>query len=131
MDLSSEKTTHNFRVRAVSQYIPEQSDPHGKRYFFGYNIQITNLGTKPAQLLARHWIITDGQGRTQEVKGEGVVGDQPLIPPGGSYQYSSFCPLETTTGTMEGTYQMVDPETRKIFNIDIPRFFLVEPGSYN
>lgn len=133
-DASSEKTTHNVKVQALSQYIPERSDPHLGEYFFAYTIQITNLGSIPVQLLGRHWIITDGQGRKQEVKGEGVVGEQPLIPPGESFQYSSFCPLETPTGTMQGTYQMIFVEAGKHggnFDIEIPRFFLIEPSSFN
>ncbi|HEX4924547.1 MAG TPA: Co2+/Mg2+ efflux protein ApaG [Bdellovibrionales bacterium] len=126
----SSETTAGVKVEVRSTYIPEESMPENFYYFFAYTVQITNLRTEPVQLLARHWIITDGQGRVQEVKGEGVVGEQPTIEPGHTFEYSSFCPLQTTTGLMKGSYSMIDSRGQN-FEVLIPEFFLVEPGSYN
>jgi ApaG protein len=131
---SFEKVTNNIKVSAESEYISERSVPEDSEFFFAYTIQITNMGEKPARLMSRHWIITDGHGRTHEVKGDGVVGEQPVIAPGESYEYSSFCPLETPTGTMQGSYKMVYMQGGSVgegFQIEIPRFFLIEPSSFN
>lgn len=104
---SSEAVTRGVRVQAESQYVPEQSDPEKGVFFFAYQITISNEGESPAQLLSRHWVITDAEGRVKEVEGPGVIGEQPVIEPGDRHQYTSFCPLPTSSGSMYGTYQMV------------------------
>jgi ApaG protein len=97
--------TQGIRVRVQSQYLPEQSSPRDDRYVFAYTITISNESTYTAQLRTRHWIITDGRGSVEEVKGDGVVGEQPRLSPGQSFQYTSGCVLTTPIGTMQGTYQ--------------------------
>ena len=94
-------------VRARTMYVPEQSKPDQNRFFFAYTITIENTGSVPAKLLSRHWIITDANGRVQEVQGEGVVGEQPHLDPGESFEYTSAAMIETPLGTMHGSYQMV------------------------
>lgn len=126
----SSETTAGVKVEVRSSYIPEESIPENFYYFFSYTVQITNLRPEHVQLLSRHWTIIDGQGRVQEVKGDGVIGEQPTIAPGATFEYSSFCPLQTTTGLMKGTYSMLDSNGQS-FDVVIPEFFLVEPGSYN
>src|SRR5262245_35808410 len=105
---TSEAITNNVRVEVESQYAPEHSQPLENTWFFYYTIRITNEGDATVQLLSRHWIITDATGHTEEVRGPGVVGEQPVLAPGESFQYTSGCPLPTSTGVMHGTYQMVD-----------------------
>ncbi|MGH3426267.1 MAG: Co2+/Mg2+ efflux protein ApaG, partial [Mycobacteriales bacterium] len=100
----SEATTHHIRVRVQSSYIPERSDPERSSWFFIYTVEITNQGSETAQLVSRHWIITDANGEIEEVKGPGVVGKQPLLEPGQSFEYTSACPLKTPFGSMHGTY---------------------------
>jgi ApaG protein len=113
-------------VTARPQYLADQSDEAAGRFVFAYTITIRNTGAAPAQLLSRHWIITDSNGKVQEVKGLGVVGEQPLLPPGGSYEYTSGAAIATPVGTMRGTYQMVgDDGTR--FDATIPEFTLSIP----
>ena len=119
-----------IRVAVESEYLPDQSEPAAGRYTFAYHVTIRNEGREPARLLARHWIITDGEGRRREVRGEGVVGLKPLIPPGESFRYSSFAVLETAVGTMEGSYQMVGADGRP-FEAPIPPFRLAVPGAVN
>jgi ApaG protein len=97
--------TQGIRVRVQSQYLPEQSSPTDERYVFAYTITISNESTYTAQLRTRHWIITDGRGGVEEVKGDGVVGEQPRLSPGQSFQYTSGCVLTTPIGTMHGTYR--------------------------
>lgn len=123
-------TTHDFKVTAISRHIPEQSNPEIPMYFFAYWITITNKGKKSAKLLNRHWIITDADGRINEVNGKGVIGEQPFFQPGQSFEYNSFCPLPTEFGFMNGHYEMID-EKEHIFNIDIPQFCLSIPNSAN
>jgi ApaG protein len=115
-------------VRVSVSYLPEQSEPAHGRWFWAYHIRIENDGETTIQLLTRHWIITDGRGEQHEVQGEGVVGDQPQIDPGESYDYVSGCPLQTPTGSMEGSYGMVD-ENGDVFNMPIPRFSLLAPAT--
>lgn len=103
----SDVKTESIRVHSESFYIPDRSTPMRGLYFFGYRIAITNEGTKPARLLRRHWRISDILGHQEEVKGDGVVGEQPRILPGNTFEYTSFCPLPTYRGTMVGTYTMV------------------------
>jgi ApaG protein len=97
-------STYKFEVSVTSQYIAEQSDPQDDSYAFAYTITVNNAGSVPAQLISRHWVIIDASGHTEEVKGLGVVGHQPLLKPGESFQYSSGCRLRTPTGTMHGSY---------------------------
>ena len=114
---------HRIAVEATATYVEEQSDPASDRYFFAYTITIANRGEMAARLLTRHWIITHGNGRVQEVKGEGVVGEQPHLSPGESFRYTSAAMIETPLGMMHGTYQMVaDDGTR--FDAEIPPFRL-------
>ena len=101
---TSETVTAGVRVQVESTYLPERSNPENSQWFFSYRIRITNEGTERVQLLSRHWTIIDSNGETQEVHGPGVVGQQPVIPPGGTFEYTSFCPLGTRFGTMRGTY---------------------------
>ena len=102
----SEAVTNDIRVEVLSRYLPEQSRPLEDEWVFQYTVRITNQGQDTVQLISRHWIITDGFDRTREVKGPGVVGEQPVLAPGESFKYSSWCPLATPTGVMRGTYQM-------------------------
>lgn len=104
--VSSEAKTHGIHVRVQSEYRPERSNPRQRQYFFAYTVNITNEGSQPVQLISRHWVITDAHGHVEEVRGPGVVGEQPIIKPGAQYQYSSACPLNTEFGTMHGSYQM-------------------------
>jgi ApaG protein len=113
--------TRDIQVVAEPQFLPQESTP--ETFVFGYKIRITNLGEEPAQLLSRHWIITDGRGTVREVKGEGVIGEQPRLEPGQSYEYTSFCPLPTPSGNMRGTYMMVGDDEES-FTVKIPLFFL-------
>lgn len=124
------KITRNFMVDVKAEFIPTESRPHENHYFFAYRILIKNEGETPAQLLARHWVITDGWGRIQEVRGPGVVGQQPNIEPQSVFEYTSFCPLNTPTGNMKGSYQMV-AANGETFDIEIPLFILAEPESLN
>jgi ApaG protein len=125
----SDTLTRGVRVRVTPSFLPEQSSPEHGKYLFGYRITISNEGepsiTVPrrVQLLSRHWIIIDADGDRHEVKGPGVVGETPIIEPGDSHTYSSFCPLETPWGTMEGTYQMRD-DSGEEFDAVIGRFVL-------
>ena len=119
---------HGFEVTASPWFIVEQSDAESGRYVFGYRITIVNRGERWARLISRHWIVVDADGRRSVVRGEGVVGRQPEFQPGASFVYSSFCPLTTAWGTMEGTY-LLEREDGELFEVDIPRFFLVsQPG---
>ncbi|MDQ7990701.1 MAG: Co2+/Mg2+ efflux protein ApaG [Candidatus Dactylopiibacterium sp.] len=117
---------HRIVVEARPQYLPEQSDPAESRFVFAYQITIRNEGTVAAQLLTRHWFITDAHGNTEEVHGEGVVGEQPQIAPGESHTYMSGCPLATSFGSMRGSYHFVDADGYG-FEAEIPEFFLVGP----
>ena len=120
-------TTHGVTVRVSVSYLPEQSEPRRGRWFWAYHIRLENEGDQTVQLLTRHWIITDGRGARHTVEGEGVVGEQPLIAPGGSYDYVSGCPLATPTGAMQGSYHMIG-EDGLAFDVAIPRFSLLAPA---
>lgn len=117
-------TTRGVTVRVAVSYLPDQSQPDAERWFWSYHIRIENDGDDPVQLISRHWLIQDANGVRHEVKGEGVVGEQPLIQPGASYDYVSGCPLGTSHGTMEGSYRM-ETEGGDAFDAVIPRFQLV------
>lgn len=117
---------YNIQVDVETQYIPEQSDPEQDRYVFSYTITIRNEGNVPAKLLTRHWIITNADGKTQEVRGEGVVGEQPHLKPGDGFRYTSGTVLETPVGSMQGSYQMLADDGVK-FEADIAPFTLSMP----
>ncbi|WP_084583358.1 Co2+/Mg2+ efflux protein ApaG [Sphingomonas azotifigens] len=124
---TDEATTRGVVVRVSVSYLPEQSEPHRGRWFWAYHIRIENEGSVAVQLLTRHWIITDGRGLRHTVEGEGVVGEQPMIMPGASFDYVSGCPLSTPTGSMQGSYHMID-EDGDAFDVTIPRFALIAPA---
>ena len=117
---------YSFRVEVEPQFLPEQSAPEQRIYSFAYTITVTNSGEVPAQLISRHWIITDAENVTQEVKGLGVVGEQPLLRPGESFEYTSGTAMATPVGTMKGSYQMVAEDGNK-FDAEIPVFTLSMP----
>jgi ApaG protein len=123
---TSEAVTRGVRVRVQSEFNPDRSDPARSQWFFLYTITIANEGTETVQLLTRHWIITDSDGKIEEVRGPGVVGKQPTLKPGESFEYTSGCPLTTAFGVMEGTYQMVT-ESGERFDAKIAPFTLSEP----
>jgi ApaG protein len=116
-------TTDNITIKVRPIYLDGQSEVIGKRFVFAYFIKIENHGTSPVQLVRRHWFIRDASGEVKEVEGEGVVGRQPVIKPGESHEYNSFCVLETFEGSMEGTYQMLRSDG-EVFFVVIPRFAL-------
>ena len=122
----SEAVTGDIRVEVLSRYSPENSRPLQNAWVFQYTVRITNRGHETVQLLSRHWIITDALEHTEEVRGPGVVGEQPVLAPGESFKYSSWCPLTTPTGMMRGTYQMVGAGGRR-FDIEIAPFALKAP----
>ncbi|EXI88843.1 MAG: hypothetical protein AW11_01946 [Candidatus Accumulibacter regalis] len=122
----AESKKYEVAVSAVPQYIAEQSDPANDSYVFAYTITIENVGTVPAQLISRHWIITDAAGEVQEVRGLGVVGRQPLLQPGEKFEYSSGCQLDTPVGTMRGSYQMTAVDGKQ-FEAEIHEFTLAVP----
>lgn len=120
------RTTRQIKVSVVPDYLAEQSDPEERHYVWAYTIQIENLGKETVQLLNRYWHITDANGAVQEVRGVGVVGEQPLLTPGDTYQYTSGAALKTSSGIMFGNYEM-QTEEGELFNIDIPPFSLDSP----
>lgn len=125
------------RVDVATAYLPGHSNPEGDQYTFAYTITISNDGNRPVQLLSRHWVITDADSEVQEVRGEGVVGEQPVIEPGGSYRYTSGTTMNTPVGFMEGSYFMVvrdageSVETLNQFQVPIPAFTLHTPTALN
>jgi ApaG protein len=121
-----EAVTHQVKVTVEPTFDPDRSDPDERRYFWRYAIEIVNLGDNPVTLMERHWRITDANGRQQEVRGPGVVGEQPTIAPGKSFKYTSGCPLTTPSGLMVGEYRMVDRDGRS-FDVSIPAFSLDFP----
>jgi ApaG protein len=123
---TSEAVTNDVRVEVESNYVAEHSQPFHDQWVFAYSIRITNLGDETVQLLSRHWIITDATGHIEEVRGLGVVGEQPVLAPGESFQYSSWCNLKTATGVMHGTYQMTS-EGGPQFDVEIAPFGLKAP----
>lgn len=121
-------TTRDIRVTVEPRYLPEQSQPGESHYVWAYQVRIENLGRETVRLRTRYWKITDALGRLMEVRGPGVVGEQPVIEPGGSYAYASGCPLPTDSGSMVGAYYMTDAEGRS-FEVEIPAFSLDTPGA--
>ncbi|WP_339871352.1 Co2+/Mg2+ efflux protein ApaG [uncultured Brevundimonas sp.] len=122
-----EAETDGIVVRVRPSYLAGQSDPDSGRWVWAYQVEIENRGPATVQLIARHWIITDARGQIEDVRGPGVVGEQPTIPPGDSYSYTSGCPLGTASGSMAGSYSMTDTEGRT-FEAAIPAFSLDVPG---
>jgi len=126
IDMMIDEQMYNIQVDVQTQYIPEQSDPELDRYVFSYTITIRNEGTVPAKLLTRHWVITNADGKSQEVRGDGVVGEQPHLKPGDGFRYTSGTVLETPVGSMQGSYQMVADDGVK-FDAEIAPFTLSMP----
>ncbi len=126
----SKLTTRAIRVEVQSTYLIERSSPNAGQYAFAYTVRITNDGQETAQLRSRHWIITDGSGKVQEVRGDGVVGAQPVLAPGQHFEYTSWCMLPTPHGSMHGTYQMLT-DAGEEFDAQIAPFPLALPYSLN
>lgn len=126
----SEAVTRGIRVRVRSMYVPERSVPEQGDYFFAYTVRIANEGEETAQLVSRRWVITNGEGRVEVVEGPGVVGEQPVLTPGTFFEYTSFCPLPTPFGSMEGTYRMITPGGDR-FEATIAPFTLAVPTALN
>ena len=124
----SDKPNNRIEVNAKATYIDEQSEPEANRYVFAYTITINNVGKNPARLRSRHWHITDANGKVEEVHGDGVIGKQPLLQPGESFEYSSGAIIETPVGAMQGHYDMFTDEGEK-FTAQIKPFTLAIPGS--
>lgn len=121
-----ESLTRGIRIRVTPQYIEDQSTPEEGEFFWAYTVDIANESEETVQLRSRVWRITDGHGRTEEVRGPGVVGETPVIQPGNSFSYTSGCPLRTSSGIMAGSYQMADANGQ-LFNVEIPTFSLDSP----
>lgn len=122
--------TEGIRIEVEPRYVPERSSPAQECWFFAYRVRITNEGQEPAQLVSRHWIITDGGGRVEHVRGPGVVGETPRLEPGQTFEYTSFCPLPTPSGSMRGSYQMIRDDGRS-FEAGIEVFTLMAPPLLN
>ena len=118
--------TRDIQITVMPQYLADRSEPDEGRYLWAYTIEIANLGRGTVQLVARHWVITDAAGKVETVSGVGVVGEQPVLNPGGTFRYTSGCPLSTPSGVMEGHYRMVD-EDGNDFEVEIPAFSLDSP----
>lgn len=126
MSTFSEQVTRGVRVRVQSVYVAERSSPTDGHWFFAYQVNILNEGEETVQVVSRHWIITDGNGAAQEVRGAGIVGEQPVLAPGQSFEYTSACPLTTAVGSMHGTYQLTTDDGER-FEAVIAPFGLGEP----
>jgi ApaG protein len=126
----SDTTTRGIRVQVHSEFLSERSSPRDSQYLFQYHVRISNVGAETAQLVSRDWVITNAEGEVERVKGRGVVGEQPMLPPGASFEYTSFCPLKTSVGSMQGTYQMVTSEGDP-FDAVIGTFTLAVPNALN
>lgn len=127
---NSESVTEGIKIEVSPEFVPEQSDPDENKYTFAYQITITNTGDRWAKLSSRHWIIIDSDGNREDVQGSGVVGYTPELPPGESFEYTSFCTINTNWGTMEGSFQMLREDGSQ-FDAAIKRFFLVYPALVN
>jgi ApaG protein len=126
----SDTVTRGIRIQVRSQFLPERSSPREGQYWFQYHVRIANVGSETAQLISREWTITNAEGEVERVKGPGVVGEQPVLPPGGLFEYSSFCPLKTAVGSMHGSYQMVTAGGEQ-FDAMIAPFTLAVPNALN
>jgi ApaG protein len=129
-ELASDAVTSGVRVTVRSRFLPEQSSPAIDRWVFAYDIRIANQGDATVQLISRHWVIRDAHGHVEEVRGPGVVGKQPTLAPGDAFEYTSFCPLPTPFGSMEGSYQMITADGL-VFDAAIARFSLSQPLPFN
>lgn len=129
-DTTTDTDGASVRIRANPTFHPERSKPERGYWFFSYRVEIANLGGEPVQLLARHWRITDATGKVEDVRGPGVIGETPVIAPGASFVYTSFCPLPTPLGAMEGSYTMRRPDGTR-FEARIDPFVLEDPASVN
>jgi len=121
------QTTNNIKITVLQAYLQDYSEPGDNHYVWAYTIQVENLGDKTVQLLNRHWRITDAQGHLQEVRGEGVIGKQPVLKPGQAFQYTSGTALPTPSGIMAGTYEMTAEESGEKFEVAVPAFSLDSP----
>ncbi|WND03613.1 Co2+/Mg2+ efflux protein ApaG [Temperatibacter marinus] len=132
--MTYEATTHAIRVSVQSFYMNHESDVDRGYYFWGYRVEIANIGSETAQLLNRHWIIIDAKGKKEEVVGAGVIGEQPILAPGERFTYTSGCPLSTPSGFMKGSYEFIwqsGPYENSIFQVEIPAFSLDSPYVVN
>lgn len=125
-----EETSNGIKILVEPSYVEDQSKPEQSLYLFAYKVRIENKGRNTVQLKSRHWIITDANGQVEEVEGPGVVGQQPTLGPGEAFEYESFCPLTTPTGSMQGSYFMTDKDGEEL-KVKIPYFVLAEPGHYH
>lgn len=123
----AENVSHGVRVVIEPEYLEGHSNPHESQFIFQYHVHLTNEGDATVTLRKRHWIIIDEQGEREEVQGDGVIGMQPTLQPGHSFEYESYCPLNTRWGTMEGNYTFEREDDGVTFEVEIPRFFLVAP----
>ena len=130
-DGQSYKNTNGITIEVDSEYLPSHSRPHEKLWFYIYHVHIENQRTDVVQLLSRHWVITNAEGEEENVRGEGVVGEQPILAPGEHFEYTSACPLNTPFGTMHGTYFFTSKEDSSSFEASITPFFLSETGTAN
>lgn len=126
----SDTTTRGIRIQVKSAYLPERSSPKESSYLFMYHVKIANVGSETAQLVSREWIITNAEGEVERVKGPGVVGEHPVLAPGSSFEYTSYCPLKTAVGSMHGSYQMVTANGEQ-FDAVIAPFTLAVPNALN
>ena len=126
----SDTTTRGIRIQVRSEFLPERSSPRENQYIFQYHVRIANVGLETAQLISREWTITNAEGEVEKVKGAGVVGEQPVLPPGGSFEYTSFSELKTAVGSMQGNYQMVTAGGER-FDATIAPFTLAMPNALN
>ena len=126
----SDTTTRGIRVQVTSTYLSDRSSPRDSQYLFAYHVKISNVGTETAQLISREWIITSAEGDVERVKGPGVVGEKPVLQPGGAFEYTSYCPLKTNVGSMHGSYQMVTAGGER-FDAQIAPFTLAVPNALN
>ena len=127
--LPYEARTRDLVVRVHPYFLPDQSDPQDRKWVWGYDVEIENHGAEVVQLISRHWVITDALGRVEEVEGDGVVGEQPVLKPGEAFRYTSGCPLTTPSGEMRGAYQMLTDDG-EAFEAEVPAFSLHLPGAH-
>ena len=126
----SDTTTRGIRIQVRSTFVPDKSSPRDRSFVFQYHVRITNVGSETVKLVSRQWIITNAEGEVEKVSGPGVVGVEPLLPPGGSFEYSSWCPLPTNVGSMQGSYQMLTADG-EVFDAVIAPFTLAVPNALN
>ena len=126
----SDRLTQGVRIQVAPRYHPDRSDPVRSHWFFSYTVQISNEGERSVRLLSRHWIITDGFGNVEHVRGPGVVGETPILEPGQAFQYTSFCPLPTSLGSLHGSFRMLDIDGEE-FDAMIDPFVLEDPDTVN